>query len=323
MVVHGAGEVIVDLEAIVLVIGVEGTLNEAGGPDVDGDGTVQPEVVRSHVVVVSGRRYSAEREHDVLGDAGVASARVSLDGVAGIGLEQADAVGSDFSDGAVNIGGVEVGGVGRAVVSVDEGHHLAAKAAEVGVEEHGAGLDWVLAGIMRHGLLHAQLVENPLALEADVEEPDAQVAAVGDEEGEVHPRDEVILGVDREALGAGLNEGGWLQVVERQVVTVPVELSPGTVNTATQSLETRSCGRLSEFIKVAVEDVIVQPAVYGPLGGVATSDVGPDVEAQGEERARVVKLLRLALDTVPRGHLTVLNLHGRRRDELDTIGSLA
>ena len=71
VVVHGAGEGVVDVVAVVLVLGEVGRLDVAAGFDVDLHGAVDVEFVGEHVIVVADGADVADCEDDVLCRTGV------------------------------------------------------------------------------------------------------------------------------------------------------------------------------------------------------------------------------------------------------------
>ena len=120
VVVHGAGEGVVDVVAVVLVLGEVGGLDVAAGFDVDFHGAVDVELVGEHVVVVADSADVADCEDDVFGGAGVSGVCVVLDRVTWVVLEETQTVDMGVCRFFHVEGVVEIGCVCWTVVSFDE-----------------------------------------------------------------------------------------------------------------------------------------------------------------------------------------------------------
>ena len=85
VVVHAAGKSIVDVVAVVVILGVVGGLNVAGSSHHHLDTAVHVKLVAEHVVIVSDRGDCTHDKIDVLG---VRLVAMSLHGVVGVELEE-------------------------------------------------------------------------------------------------------------------------------------------------------------------------------------------------------------------------------------------
>lgn len=219
-----------------------------------------------------------------------------LDRKVGIVFEQADAgqMGMDSLSGIK--GAVQKGTIARAVIARNGLESIRAKTI-VGIEVRRARLDGVVTGVVGQGLVQAELVEEPLALVADIVQGHARVAGEADIKAKVHPLDILLLGVDGEAVAGGGDRGRGVQHVHGQDGAllvgpgpVPLDIGPVLDKPFAPVGGTELFGRL-------VKDTIVQPALELPLAGITAGDVGLEEEAEGQQRLGV----ELVAGVVPEG----------------------
>ena len=185
VVVHVARERIVDVEAVLFVLGVVRALDVPRGAHVDVDGSVDVEDVLEHVVVVAYRRYAPQDQVRVLRDRGVVKRDVPRDWVSRIVLEQAESVGMRVTDFLLVERYVHVGRVRGTVVAL---HQLERGRPEavVAVQVRNRGLQRVDGSVVRDCFLKTQLVDDPLALVADVVQLHPSIAGEANVEGKSH-----------------------------------------------------------------------------------------------------------------------------------------
>ena len=185
MIMHGPGEVVVDMEPIVSITRPESALDIPRSADGDGYGTVIVERVVEEVVIVADSRDGSNHKGNVLCGGDVGRCEMTLDGIARVVLKETQAVWVDVSRLANVKRGVEVCRVRGAIKAVHE-VPLAGPEAVRGVEVGRRGMERILRCVMRHGLLEAELVDEALALVANVMELQTDFPVVGQVEAEIH-----------------------------------------------------------------------------------------------------------------------------------------
>ena len=195
MIVHRARKLIVDVESIVLVLGIEGTLDVPGRLDINTHGTISEEAVAEHVVIVANSINGTNDKFNVLCDS-----HVIWSGMAGqrevlISLKDANTAQVSVSCLGGVKAGVEIRCVCRAVITFDEFKSIRTKAVNT-VEVCSVRLQRVAAGIVSHRFLKSELVENSISLKANVMQSHTSIIVEADVEVPAHPVDVVIFCVN-------------------------------------------------------------------------------------------------------------------------------
>ena len=187
MVVHGPRQVIVDVEAIraTRCARPERTLDITRSTHGYGNRTIVEKVVLEQIIVVAYGGDAADNEDDVLRGTDVCSCEMALEGVALIVFEQTQTVGVNVCIIVDEERSVQVRGMRRTVEAIDKVPGAGTNTVRC-IQVSRRGMERVLGGVMRHGLLETDLVHETLALELDVMELHANIFVSRDEEAEVH-----------------------------------------------------------------------------------------------------------------------------------------